>query len=51
MTRLPIIAMTANVMESDRDDCLAAGMNDHIGKPFNVKDLVARLLHFTCGKR
>ncbi len=51
LTRLPIIAMTANVMESDRDDCLAAGMNDHIGKPFNVKDLVARLLHFTGGKR
>ena len=47
LTRLPIIAMTANVMESDREDCLAAGMNDHIGKPFNVKDLVACLLRFT----
>jgi CheY-like chemotaxis protein len=39
--------MTANVMASDRDDCLAAGMNDHIGKPFNVTDLVARLRHWT----
>ena len=47
LTRLPIIAMTANVMASDREDCLAAGMNDHIGKPFSIKDLVARLLHFT----
>jgi CheY-like chemotaxis protein len=47
LTQLPIIAMTANVMASDRDDCLAAGMNDHIGKPFNVTDLVARLRHWT----
>jgi len=30
---LPIIAMTANVMEKDRNRCLASGMNDHIGKP------------------
>ncbi|MEI8171193.1 MAG: ATP-binding protein, partial [Rhodoferax sp.] len=44
LTQLPIIAMTANVMASDREDCLAAGMNDHIGKPFNVKELVALLL-------
>jgi CheY-like chemotaxis protein len=47
LTQLPIIAMTANVMESDRADCLAVGMNDHIGKPFNVTDLVARLRHWT----
>ena len=47
LTRLPIIAMTANVMSSDRADCLAAGMNDHIGKPFNIKELVALLLQCT----
>jgi PAS domain S-box-containing protein len=47
LTQLPIIAMTANVMATDRADCLAAGMNDHIGKPFNVTDLVARLRHWT----
>jgi PAS domain S-box-containing protein len=41
---LPIIAMTANAMASDRDASLASGMNDHIGKPFDLDELVAVLL-------
>ena len=40
---LPIIAMTANALASDREACLAAGMNDHIGKPFDLSQLVATL--------
>ena len=45
--QLPIIAMTANAMQSDREDCLAAGMTDHVGKPFDLKDLVNTLVRLT----
>jgi two-component system, sensor histidine kinase and response regulator len=40
---LPIIAMTANAMEADRQACLAAGMNDHVGKPVDPEELYAVL--------
>ena len=43
---LPIIAMTANAMASDRAACLDAGMDDHVGKPFDLDHLVALLLRF-----
>jgi PAS domain S-box-containing protein len=44
---LPIIAMTANAMASDRAACLEAGMNEHVGKPFELDHLVATLLRMT----
>jgi PAS domain S-box-containing protein len=47
MTTLPIIAMTANAMSTDRDACLQAGMDDHVGKPFELDHLVATLLRLT----
>ncbi|WP_083338724.1 PAS domain S-box protein [Chromobacterium sphagni] len=45
--QLPIIAMTANVMPADREAALTAGMNDHVGKPFDLTQLVEVILHHT----
>jgi CheY-like chemotaxis protein len=42
--RLPIVAMTAGAMEDDRQLCLAAGMDDHVAKPIDPKELVEALL-------
>lgn len=40
---VPIIAMTANVFREDVEKCLAAGMNDHVGKPVDVAEIIAKL--------
>jgi CheY-like chemotaxis protein len=41
---VPIIAMTANVFDEDRSQCLAAGMNDVLTKPFTPAELFGTLL-------
>jgi PAS domain S-box-containing protein len=41
--RIPIIAMTANATDEDRDRCLAAGMDAHVAKPARSADLAAAL--------
>jgi signal transduction histidine kinase len=40
---IPIVAMTANVFKEDIESCLAAGMNNHIGKPLDLNEVLARL--------
>jgi PAS domain S-box-containing protein len=45
-TRTPIIAMTANAMEADRQACMEAGMDDYLAKPFNADTLQSMLMHY-----
>jgi two-component system, sensor histidine kinase and response regulator len=43
MENLPIIAMTASAMRCDRENCLAVGMNDHVAKPIDTRQLFAAM--------
>jgi CheY-like chemotaxis protein len=46
--RIPIIAVTANVLAGQREKCLEAGMNDYIPKPINrdaLENVIQRFLH------
>jgi CheY-like chemotaxis protein len=51
---IPIIAMTAHVFKSDIDECIGAGMDDHIGKPIDIDDVLRKLhkyLHMSKSER
>jgi CheY-like chemotaxis protein len=43
---ISIVAMTANVFREDVKKCLEAGMNDHIGKPLDIEEILSKLRKF-----
>ena len=48
--KTPVVAMTANVFESDREACFEAGMNDFIAKPFK-REAIRDILAACCGQK
>lgn len=38
--QIPIIALTANTLDNDREKCIQAGMNEYLAKPFTAQELV-----------
>jgi two-component system, sensor histidine kinase and response regulator len=46
LSRLPIVARTANALCNERNACIAAGMNDHLARPVDPERFYAIVLHW-----
>ncbi|MFV0266151.1 MAG: response regulator [Draconibacterium sp.] len=44
--QVPIIAITANTLDNDREKCFEAGMNEYLSKPFTAEQLLEKVMHF-----
>jgi CheY-like chemotaxis protein len=44
--KIPVVAMTANVFREDVEKCIAAGMNDHLGKPLDIAEVLEKLREY-----
>ena len=44
--QVPIIALTANTLDNDRDKCMEVGMNEYLSKPFTAIQLVEKIQKF-----
>ena len=42
---VPIIAVTANTLDNDREKCFAVGMNEYLSKPFTIEELLQKVAH------
>ena len=49
-SHLPVVAMTAHAMKGDRENCLAAGMDDYLSKPIRLKDVANKLTELFQGR-
>jgi len=45
LREIPIVALTANALKTDKDKYMAVGMNDYLSKPFKQQDLIRILNH------